>query len=81
IITGSKLQQKFIEAERGELITHLQSYFNNRFLSYKLLVVKSDQEKNPEEKVLSSKQQYLKIIEEYPLVKQLKDHLGMELDW
>jgi len=81
IITESNLQQKFIEAERGELITHLQSHFNNRYLTYKLLVVESENENNIKEEVLTSKQQYLRIIEEYPLVKQLKDQLGMELDW
>jgi hypothetical protein len=45
------------------------------------LVVESENENNPKEEVLNTKQQYLKIIEEYPLVKQLKDQLGMELDW
>jgi DNA polymerase-3 subunit gamma/tau len=81
IITESNLQQKFIEAERGDLIAHLQSHFNNRYLTYKLLVVENENENNPKEEVLNTKQQYLKIIEEYPLVKQLKDQLGMELDW
>src|SRR6185312_9948269 len=32
IITDNNLQQRFIEAERGELITHLQSHFNKRSL-------------------------------------------------
>jgi DNA polymerase III subunit gamma/tau len=81
IITSSNLQQKFIEAERGDLIAHLQSHFNNRYLIYTLRTDESENENNPKEEVLSSKQQYLRIIEEYPLVKQLKDQLGMELDW
>ncbi len=81
IITETNLQQKFIEAERGNLIAHLQSHFNNRSLNYKLLVIESENENNPKEEVLNTKQQYLKIIEEFPLVKQLKDQLGMELDW
>ncbi len=38
IVTQSSLQQKFIETERGELITHFQSHFNNRSLIYKLEV-------------------------------------------
>jgi DNA polymerase-3 subunit gamma/tau len=81
IITDSILQQKFIEAERGELITHLQSHFNNRSLVYNLKLDPSQNENKPKEEHLSSKQQYLKIIEEYPLVKQLKDRLGMQLDY
>jgi DNA polymerase-3 subunit gamma/tau len=30
---------------------------------------------------LSSKEQYQKIIEQYPLVKELRDRLRMELDY
>ena len=81
IITDSSLQQKFIEAERGELITHLQSHFHNRYLTYRLTVDTNENDNKPKEEHLSTKQQYLKIIEEYPLVKQLKDHLGMQLDY
>jgi len=80
IITQSNLQQKFIEAERGELINHLQTHFNNRYLIYKLTVAEDENENEPKEEVLTTKQQYLRIIEEYPLVKQLKDQLGMQLD-
>ncbi|MGN6543132.1 MAG: DNA polymerase III subunit gamma/tau [Ginsengibacter sp.] len=81
IITETNLQQKFIEAERGDLIEHLQSHFNNRYLTYTLKVVESENSNDAREEVLTTKQQYLRIIEEYPLVKQLKDQLGMELDW
>ncbi|HEY5465326.1 MAG TPA: DNA polymerase III subunit gamma/tau [Hanamia sp.] len=81
IITDNNLQQKFIEAERGELITHLQSYFNNRSLIYTLKLDPNQNENKPKEEHLSTKQQYLKIIEEYPLVRQLKDQLGMQLDY
>jgi len=81
IITETNLQQKFIEAERGDLIEHLQSHFNNRYLTYTLKVVESENLNHAREEVLTTKQQYLRIIEEYPLVKQLKDQLGMELDW
>ncbi|MGN6196869.1 MAG: DNA polymerase III subunit gamma/tau [Ginsengibacter sp.] len=81
IITQSVLQQKFIEAERGELSAHLQNHFNNRYLIYKLTVVEDESKNVPKEEVLNTKQQYLRIIEEYPLVKQLKDRLGMQLDF
>ena len=81
IITDNNLQQKFIEAERGALITHLQSHFNNRFLTYKVVVVENKNKNELREEHLSTRQQYLKIIEEYPLVKQLKDGLGLQLDY
>jgi len=82
IVTQSSFQQKFIEAERGELITHFQSHFNNRSLIYRLKVEpESENDETPKEEVLNTKQQYLRIIEQYPLVKELKDKLGMQLDY
>ena len=80
IITESKIHQSFIENERAALIEHLQNHFNNRKLSYKVVVVETG-DKKPVEEHLSSKQQYLKMIEQYPLVKELKDKLRMELDY
>lgn len=79
IITESNIQQKFIENERAALLEHLQSHFKNRFLTYKVIVVENNN-KAPLEKHLSAKEQYLKMIEEYPLVKELKDRLRLDLD-
>ncbi|MEO9021729.1 MAG: DNA polymerase III subunit gamma/tau [Ginsengibacter sp.] len=81
ITTNSVLQERFIDHERAALISHLQSHFKNRYLTYKLEVDITENENEPKEEHLSTKQQYLKVIEEYPLVKQLKDHLGMQLDY
>ncbi|MEO6949308.1 MAG: DNA polymerase III subunit gamma/tau, partial [Ginsengibacter sp.] len=81
IITGNKLQQMFIETERGALITHLQTHFNNRLITYKVIVEESENAHVVKEEHLSTKQQYLKIIEKYPLVKDLKDRLRLQLDY
>jgi len=81
ITTQTTLQKTFIEAERGELIAHLQSHFNNRSINYQLDTDIAGNESLVKEEHLSTKQQYLKIIEEYPLVKELKDQLGMQLDY
>ena len=81
IITDNNIQQKFIETERAALIEHLQTHFNNRFLTYRVVVIENDNNKVMLEKPLTTKEQYLKIIEEYPLVKQLKDRLGLQLDY
>ena len=80
IMADSKIQQSFIENERAALIEHLQNHFNNRTLSYKVVVVDMGI-KEPVEAHLSTKQQYLKMIEQYPLVKELKDKLKLELDY
>ncbi len=81
IITESNIQQKFIENERAALIEHLQAYFNNRYLIYKVIVVENENSKQQTNEHMSAKQQYLKMIEEYPLVKELKDRLKLNLDF
>jgi DNA polymerase-3 subunit gamma/tau len=81
IVTENNIQQKFIEGERADLITHLQSYFGNRQLAYNVVVVEKEGNNEPTEKILNTREQYLKIIEEYPLVKELKDRLRLELDY
>jgi DNA polymerase III subunit gamma/tau len=81
IITENNIQQKFIEAERAALIAHLQAYFNNRFLIYRVIIIENTDAGTQKEKHLTTKEQYLKVIEEYPLVKQLKDRLGLQLDY
>jgi DNA polymerase III subunit gamma/tau len=81
IITENNIQQKFIEQERAELVDDLQQYFCNRQLTYNVIIVEKEGTGEVAEKPLSSREQYLKIIEEYPLVKELKDRLRLELDY
>ncbi|MEP6585041.1 MAG: hypothetical protein ABJA90_12280, partial [Ginsengibacter sp.] len=81
IITDNNIQQKFVETERAALIEHLQAYFNNRYLTYKVIIVENKNQDKVADEHLSTKEQYLRIIEEYPLVKQLKDKLGLQLDY
>jgi DNA polymerase-3 subunit gamma/tau len=81
IVTENNIQQKFIEQERADLVEHLQSHFCNRQLIYSVIIVENEHSDQPVERTLSSKEQYLKIIEEYPLVKELKDRLKLELDY
>ena len=80
ITTGNNIQQKFIESERAELVNHLQSWFNNRQLVYTVVVDEKESDQAPVERTLSTREQYLKIIEEYPLVKELKDRLRLTID-
>ncbi|MFZ1784071.1 MAG: DNA polymerase III subunit gamma/tau [Ferruginibacter sp.] len=81
IITGNNIQQKFIEQERAELVDDLQQYFCNRQLTYTVVIIENEDNQTTAERTLSSREQYLKIIEEYPLVKELKDRLRLELDY
>jgi DNA polymerase-3 subunit gamma/tau len=82
VSTNNNLEQRFIEQERRHLSEFLQNRFNNRSLTYSILV--SDEpvfEQEPAEKSLNRRQQYQLITEQYPLVKELRDRLKMELDY
>ncbi len=81
ITTESIISQKFIEAERAGLTEHLQNWFSNRTLTWQVMVVEKEEGPDvPQEKQLSRKEQYLKMIEEYPMVKELRDRLRLELE-
>jgi DNA polymerase-3 subunit gamma/tau len=81
IITENNIQQKFIEQERGPLAEHLQRFFNNRTLSYQILVEESPGKEDKDQKPLTQMEQYQQIIESYPLVKELKDRLKLDLEF
>ena len=80
ITTQGDIHKAFIESERTDLITHIQDHFNNRTLIYQVTINEKNEEEVVSEKILSRKEQYFKIIEEYPLVKELKERLKLELD-
>lgn len=80
IVTQGEIHKAFIEVERADLVTHIQDYFNNRMLVYQVAVIEKEEPVGNGEIILNRKQQYLKIIEEYPLVKELKERLKLELE-
>jgi DNA polymerase III subunit gamma/tau len=80
IITEGKVQQKFIDNERSGLIEFLQNHFNNKNLKYTSEVVEQEKNETDEVRALTSKQQYALMIEKYPLIKELRDRLRLEVD-
>lgn len=81
-ITVSALtSQKFVEQERMMLIDHLQTAFNNRAISFDVLVEASEREDIPVHMRLNSKQKFEHIAAQYPLVKELKERLKLEIDY
>jgi DNA polymerase III subunit gamma/tau len=81
IVVPNNIQQRFIESVRLELLEFLKTHFNNKMVSFSILL---EEKQNPGDSTpapLSRKEQYLKMIEQYPLVKELKDRLRLELDY
>ena len=60
---------------------YLQQQFLNRALTFTVII-----ENNPDltpkiDAPLNNREQFQKIVEQYPLVKELKDRLRLELDY
>ncbi len=80
-ITANNIEQKFIEQERNRLFHFLQQQLQNRLLQFAVLVEEKPQDRPPIEISLTAKEQFQKMIEQYPLVKELKDRLRLDLDY
>jgi DNA polymerase-3 subunit gamma/tau len=80
ITTQGEIHKGFIELERTDLIEHIQHYFSNRTLTYQLIVEEKEEAEVDTTINLSRKQVYLRMIEEYPLVKELKERLKLDLE-
>jgi DNA polymerase-3 subunit gamma/tau len=81
VTTNNNLEQRFIEQEKRKLCEHLQGLFRNKALTLSIKVKENPDIYAPDEKHLSKKEQYQKIVDQYPLVKELKDRLRLELDY
>lgn len=81
VLTNNNLEQKFIEGERRVLSEFLQQVFNNRQLLFTILVNENAIiAAEPLEKPVSLRDKYLEIVTQYPLVKELRDRLKLEVD-
>ena len=78
---ANNLQQKFLELERNKACEFLQKELGCRKLKFSILLLENDQPIDQGDIPLSSKQQYQKIVEQFPMVKELKDRLKLDLDY
>ena len=74
-------QQKFIEQEKTMLCDFIQQSFNNRSISFKILVEAGEKEDIPLHLTLNSRQKFERIAEKYPLVRELKNRLNLDIDY
>ncbi|WP_290795585.1 DNA polymerase III subunit gamma/tau [Flavihumibacter sp. UBA7668] len=81
VVTPNNLQQKFVDGERIALTEYLQNRFHNRRLSYQVVVEQRDDLAIKIEAPLNSKERFQQLAEQFPLVKELKDRLKLELDY
>jgi DNA polymerase-3 subunit gamma/tau len=80
-IVTNNIQLRFIEQGGQKASQFLREKLHNSLLEFFIVM-----EENKEEKILvgaplTSREQFLKMTEKYPLVKELKDRLRLELDY
>ncbi len=75
-ITG----QKALEQERSSLADLLHQSFNNRAIVFSVDVEEGEAEVIPQQLALNSRQRFELIASQYPLVKELKERLRLDLD-
>ncbi len=80
-VTGNNIEKQFVEQERNKLFAWLQDTLKNKLLQYNVIIEEKNEDRPPVEIPLSSKEQFLKMVEQYPLVKEMKDRLRLELDY
>jgi DNA polymerase-3 subunit gamma/tau len=74
-------QQKFIEQEKTVLCDFIHQAFNNRSINFKILIEAGEEEKIPVHLTLNSRQKFERIAEKYPLLRELKNRLNMDIDY
>ncbi|MBL7724821.1 MAG: DNA polymerase III subunit gamma/tau [Chitinophagaceae bacterium] len=80
-VTANNIEKQFIEQERNSLFHFLQLQLQNRLLQFNVVVEEKAEDRPVMEITLTSKEQFQKMTEQYPLVKELKDRLRLELDY
>jgi DNA polymerase III subunit gamma/tau len=82
VVTGNNLEQKFIEQEKRNLSDHLQKIFVNKAVSFSVTIEeKAADIQEPTDRPMNKREQFQQIVDQYPLVKELKDRLRLELDY
>jgi len=81
ITVSASLEQKFIEQEKTTLLEYLKDCFHNRNIGFTVLVNEQIKERSTAEPALTTREKYQKAVEQYPMIKELKDRLKLELDY
>ena len=77
----TNLQQRFLEQEKLMLTDHVQRFFFNKNISFQVELNSTESDGATQEVHLSSREQYFRMAEKYPMVKELRDRLHLDLEY
>jgi DNA polymerase-3 subunit gamma/tau len=80
-VISNNIEKQFIEQERNKLFIFLRDSLHNGLLQFSVVVEERTENRPVIEIPLSSSEQYNKMVQMYPLVKELKDRLNLTLDY
>jgi DNA polymerase-3 subunit gamma/tau len=81
ITSRNIVQFRFMEEEKLSISQFFKDKFRNSSIVLTLLLDESQQTMDIGPAPLSNREKFQKLVEKYPLVKELKDKLNMELDF
>jgi DNA polymerase-3 subunit gamma/tau len=81
VMCKGDVQFGFFKQERNGLLDHLKQSFHHKTLTLNYEYIEIPKDETFAGPILSSKDQYLQLAERYPAVKELKERLGMDLDY
>ncbi len=81
VICYGNIQLGFLKQEKTHLLEHIQHFFHNPAINIHVELIDAAEENNPADRPLSTREQFIRMAEKYPLVKELKDRLNLELDY
>jgi DNA polymerase III subunit gamma/tau len=80
-LVNNNIQLRFIEQNGQKVSQYLREKLQNSQLQFYIVMEENKEMKIPADTPLTSREQFLKMTEQYPLVKELKERLRLELDY
>lgn len=80
-LVTNNIQFKFIEQEGLKVSQFLRERLKNPNIQFFIVMEQNKETRQVAAESLTAKEQYQKLVEKYPLIKELKDKLRLELDY
>ena len=80
-LVSNNIQLRFIEQQGLKVSQFLREVLQNTQVQFYIVMQENTAQNSTTETPLSSREQFQKMTEQYPLVKELKDRLRLELDY
>ena len=80
-LVSNNIQLRFIEQQGLKASQFLREKLQNQLIQFYIVMQENTQANSSLETPLTAREQFQKMVEQYPLIKDLKDQLRLELDY